>query len=338
MMGAITPQPASPQEHRYTATLRPTPSGASSGDVGPRMSSGSKPPHPGAACSNRSSPSTRIRTTGQSGVSRPSTRRVRTDTGSLCDETFLIVGRFAVRQNHRLASLVASGYLQCKDPAHEVTLKGTHGRGRSADRIPTRTPRNRSATISHQPEVEHACLDFVIAVTLVALSPPSAALDATGTSPSATKRRQMQREHVPDKSGLALTAGCWWEGRCSARIQTRCIPHGEAHRVFGEVSDELPLLGILRPGHRAQKPPSLDLDMPDDRDALALVEHVPDARLWRSLQLRHRSPVLHHLVTIRRGADTHSKAPTRGLSWPHGLGRISSSSGRPNAHSQTGAP
>lgn len=198
MMGAITPQPASPQEHRYTATLRPTPSGASSGDVGPRMSSGSKPPHPGAACSNRSSPSTRIRTTGQSGVSRPSTRRVRTDTGSLCDETFLIVGRFAVRQNHRLASLVASGYLQCKDPAHEVTLKGTHGRGRSADRIPTRTPRNRSATISHQPEVEHACLDFVIAVTLVALSPPSAALDATGTSPSATKRRQMQREHVPD--------------------------------------------------------------------------------------------------------------------------------------------
>ena len=158
----------------------------------------SKPPHPGAACSNRSSPSTRIRTTGQSGVSRPSTRRVRTDTGSLCDETFLIVGRFAVRQNHRLASLVASGYLQCKDPAHEVTLKGTHGRGRSADRIPTRTPRNRSATISHQPEVEHACLDFVIAVTLVALSPPSAALDATGTSPSATKRRQMQREHVPD--------------------------------------------------------------------------------------------------------------------------------------------
>lgn len=198
MMGAITPQPASPQEHRYTATLRPTPSGASSGDVGPRMSSGSKPPHPGAACSNRSSPSTRIRTTGQSGVSRPSTRRVRTDTGSLCDETFLIVGRFAVRQNHRLASLVASGYLQCKDPAHEVTLKGTHGRGRSADRIPTRTPRNRSATISHQPEVEHACLDFVIAVTLVALSPPSAALDATGTSPSATKRRQMQLEHVPD--------------------------------------------------------------------------------------------------------------------------------------------
>jgi hypothetical protein len=46
--------------------------------------------------------------------------------------------------------------------------------------------------------------------------------------------------------------------------------------------------------------------MPDDRDALAPVEDVPDAWLWRSLQLRHRSPVLHHLVTIRRSADTHS--------------------------------
>lgn len=82
------------------------------------------------------------------------------------------------------------------------------------------------------------------------------------------------------------------------------------------ITDELPLLRILRPGHRTQQTSPFDFDMPDDRDALALVEHVPDARLWRSLQLRHRSPVLHHPVTIRKGADNHTVAQTSQVECP----------------------
>jgi hypothetical protein len=48
--------------------------------------------------------------------------------------------------------------------------------------------------------------------------------------------------------------------------------------------------------------------MADDRDPLAVVEHVPDPRLRRRLQLRHRRPVLHHNSEHYAGAPT---APCR---------------------------
>lgn len=128
-------------------------------------------------------------------------------------------------------------------------------------------------------------------------------------------RGPVQRKH-PKCNGNAFPTGAGWllppVARGWAGVPHVLRPgalHGEAHRVFGEVPDELPLLGIRRPGHRTEKPPSLDLDMSDDRDALALVEHVPDAPLWRSLQLRHRSPVLHHPVTIRKAADNRTVTP-----------------------------
>jgi hypothetical protein len=67
MNGAITPQPASPQEHLHTATRLPASSGMS-GEPAPRILAGSNPRQSFATRSKGFLPLTRILRTGQSGL------------------------------------------------------------------------------------------------------------------------------------------------------------------------------------------------------------------------------------------------------------------------------
>lgn len=81
---------------------------------------------------------------------------------------------------------------------------------------------------------------------------------------------------MPPVTGSQLTAPARrWAGVFDVLPRGAC--DRESHGIYREVSDELPHRRIGMEGHRAQQSAAADLDVPDDRDAPALVRTSTDA-------------------------------------------------------------